>query len=176
MRSISVGQKDASIKRSTVGAALSDYGNGHPFFWVITQHSLRGISVASGRLLSFWFETLNFASDKLFYLFRFSELFYIISVQRTELHSYPALTLINCPGNPTVEGNSTVGGYELIYAQNFPVQFFIGSGTGKIIECFFGHADDEVLYNLRPFFGSLFGMLDAAFPLKYSPAINTVLR
>src|SRR5437899_9115431 len=60
-------------------------------------------------------------------------------------------------------------------AEHAAVRRYVGAGTGEIVERLFGHADDVVGDELRPFASAVLGVLETALPLQHRPAGIIVL-
>src|SRR5579864_3423013 len=58
----------------------------------------------------------------------------------------------------------------LCEAEHFAVGRIVRAGIGKIVERLFGDADDVVIDEFGTLARAVFRMLQAAFPLEYSPA------
>src|SRR5215217_1948067 len=83
---------------------------------------------------------------------------------------------IQWKGDSRLRGNDAVGGVGLAQPENLAIGCNIRARRGEIVEGMFGDADDVVLDELSAFAGTVFGVLDGAFPFQHGPAGKVVLR
>src|SRR5690606_16397860 len=83
----------------------------------------------------------------------------------------PAVSMTKAPafaGMPPWWGKSSA------QPEDFAVGRAVGAGSGEIVECLLGDADDVARNELRPFPGAVFGVLERAFPFEHRPTLEVI--